>query len=551
MAESTIDLVWRDYVTDGVPSSGKHNPVKADIRDTLNARFGSSPEPIVILATGQSNVVNGGTWTEDLPANLYVWNSSTIGTTGTAFASPSSLVASHIKWSWSFAAQIAREFPARKVYVLNIGSAGRTIYHWLPDSPSPDPDVYADIQTKVAAALAVLGVDHIDILMWWQGESDALDVANDGIALYETNFEAVMARFESETWFRYGTPKVIASVASSAHNGTGTYYLQINGVLQDVVANDPSARVYSYNGDIPTAYWDDASHLLGTGYELAGRLAYNAFRNNYAQPAGLVYERERDTFGFGAEVPYAKVTISRNAEPNVTPGTAVELDWLAHLIGKDTEEAKAQISGYGSNASLTLQRANGTGKTPSGVTNGQLVGALKTRAYGATAFGSGPELRVIATEAWSDSARGARWEVYTISNTTTTLTRRIQVYNGLLMEGATGGDKGVGTINAIGVYDDNTLLTDLVLDMAVTGSFDEQKYAGHPIAGEMQPWWFDPSAYAAFWRENRRLPGMPSWDRPEDRPSTGEMITRLLAQAELQAVMIDKLAKRVEVLEAR
>lgn len=36
MTVRTINEVFRDYVTDGVPSSGAHKPVKADIRDTLN-----------------------------------------------------------------------------------------------------------------------------------------------------------------------------------------------------------------------------------------------------------------------------------------------------------------------------------------------------------------------------------------------------------------------------------------------------------------------------------------------------------------------------------
>lgn len=36
MAITTFDLLFRDYATDGEPLSGAHNPVKVDIRDTLN-----------------------------------------------------------------------------------------------------------------------------------------------------------------------------------------------------------------------------------------------------------------------------------------------------------------------------------------------------------------------------------------------------------------------------------------------------------------------------------------------------------------------------------
>lgn len=39
MTVRTIDEIWRDFNTNGVPASGAHKPIKADIRDTLNAKF--------------------------------------------------------------------------------------------------------------------------------------------------------------------------------------------------------------------------------------------------------------------------------------------------------------------------------------------------------------------------------------------------------------------------------------------------------------------------------------------------------------------------------
>ena len=116
---------------------------------------------------------------------------------------------------------------------------------------------------------------------------------------------------------------------------------------------------------------------------------------------------------------------------------------------------------------------------------------------------------------------------------------------GLILGNPTGGGKGTGTLNAIGVYDDNTLLTDLVLDQFIDGTFDAEKYAAHPIAAEMTADWFDPDAYAALWVANRHLPGMVQFT-PEDRPSTGELITRLTAVVETQAVLIEKLNQRLK-----
>lgn len=121
---------------------------------------------------------------------------------------------------------------------------------------------------------------------------------------------------------------------------------------------------------------------------------------------------------------------------------------------------------------------------------------------------------------------------------------------GLYMTGATGGDKGAGTGNFTACYDDNVLLTDLVLDLAVDGKFDTEVYGAHPVAAELKQWWFDPDIYAHFWREHRHLPGMKQWQDPANRPGMGESITRLTAVVEAQAVLIDQLNRRLKALEA-
>lgn len=129
------------------------------------------------------------------------------------------------------------------------------------------------------------------------------------------------------------------------------------------------------------------------------------------------------------------------------------------------------------------------------------------------------------------------------------LSTRLIVANGIYTPSATGGDMGSGTINAQGVYDDSVLLTDLVLDYAVTGTFDAIKYATHPLRYQVAAWMFNPDQYAEFWKTERRLPGMLTWDDPADKPSTGESITRLTAVVEMQAALIENLNQRLKVLE--
>lgn len=135
-----------------------------------------------------------------------------------------------------------------------------------------------------------------------------------------------------------------------------------------------------------------------------------------------------------------------------------------------------------------------------------------------------------------------------VGATASTLVRFYQA-GGTVFGAATGGAKGAGTINCTGAYDDNVLLTDLVLDYAVTGAFDAVKYVNHPLRDQVASWWFDPDQYAKFWKTERRLPGMLTWDDPADKPSTGESITRLTAVVEMQAALIENMNQRIKELE--
>jgi hypothetical protein len=148
------------------------------------------------------------------------------------------------------------------------------------------------------------------------------------------------------------------------------------------------------------------------------------------------------------------------------------------------------------------------------------------------------------------SGTGLKFETTNGSGTAAGSGARMTIFNdgGVVIGTPTGSTKGAGTLNAVAVYDDNSILSDLVLDQAVTGTFDRKKYANHPIAKIMQDWWFDPDKYAAFWRTNRHLPGIPTFSN-DNRPSTGESITQLTATVETQAVLIEKLNSRIKTLE--
>jgi hypothetical protein len=165
---------------------------------------------------------------------------------------------------------------------------------------------------------------------------------------------------------------------------------------------------------------------------------------------------------------------------------------------------------------------------------------------------------------------------------------------GALFGNPTGGDKGTGTINAVAVYDDNTLLTCYVFDQAIDGGVDTAKWdalvpdrvipaeieeiedpeTGALIAREKAPQRtearahaplrkftarlggeYDPltlDGYAKHWRDKRHLTAMPNETRfdPLAGLSTGEWVQRLVETAEVQAVLIEELNQKIKVLES-
>ena len=178
-----------------------------------------------------------------------------------------------------------------------------------------------------------------------------------------------------------------------------------------------------------------------------------------------------------------------------------------------------------------------------------------------------------------------------------TLHARIEV-DELKAGNPTGGYKGLGTINAVAVYDDNVLLgPDYALESYVDGEIDFEKWDGrakkklrreldyenvlkkdkkdkdgksiklidvdekvknkkHEAANRFEPELnFNIDNYSAFWKTKKHLPSFLSIESilsgEEDKPSVGDFVNRLIEAIEVQAIHIDQLNKRLKVLEAQ
>ncbi|TXH12881.1 MAG: hypothetical protein E6R03_12140 [Hyphomicrobiaceae bacterium] len=252
-------------LSDGVPTP---TPVNGNLlawggADLVNVDPGG---PIVLLVSGQSNALVGGAYDWTVPDNLQVWNWDGDPThVGTAFEAPTGAMAT---LGLGMAAEVAREYPFRDVYLVNIARSGTPIANWLPLG---SPDMYAAVKDNIEAALALVGVATISAFGWWQGEDDATAPTN-----YITNFQTFHTNLRAEDWFPRETPIVVmgTTILSSAEIAAFNDYL--------VALEQTSSNItYVYTAELPAAFWDATPpytylHMTGEGYYTAGLKAARA-----------------------------------------------------------------------------------------------------------------------------------------------------------------------------------------------------------------------------------------------------------------------------------
>lgn len=194
------------------------------------------------------------------------------------------------------------------------------------------------------------------------------------------------------------------------------------------------------------------------------------------------------------------------------------------------------------------RRARGTLASPSAILNNDVLGDLAFHGHDGSNFVSIGMVRCRAEGDWSVGNTPAYLE---FSTGTTAIAARMRIHGdgGVTIGSPTGSSKGAGTLNAVGVYDDNTLLTDYVFDYAVTGAVkaeDGEKAEAFAAKGADL---LDIEKFSAFWKTERHLPSMPSRDEwAEGSKSVGDLIQRLWETVEVQAVHIAELNERLKAL---
>jgi hypothetical protein len=156
---------------------------------------------------------------------------------------------------------------------------------------------------------------------------------------------------------------------------------------------------------------------------------------------------------------------------------------------------------------------------------------------------------------------GSTNELQIRADTATDFNTQMTFKQGVQVGAPTGGYKGTGTINATAVYDDNTLLTDFVLDQAVDGEIDFAFYDSLELGGKAAREWdarnLDIDHYEAQWRERKALPSFRSKaerfdnEGKEIRDSVGTLIQGLQQELETAMVHIAQLNARIKHLEEK
>lgn len=154
-------------------------------------------------------------------------------------------------------------------------SASGSINTAQPVQVEFQPRVLTQIENSVPSALAAAGATKVDVLIWWQGESDA-----DGNNRYVSEFNFIMSYLATKPWWSADTKVLICGINSTANNGL-PYCDPFNATLASLVAGHPERYFCHTAANLPSSRWADTWHLTGQGFSDAGDLLFN---NVYSPP---------------------------------------------------------------------------------------------------------------------------------------------------------------------------------------------------------------------------------------------------------------------------
>jgi hypothetical protein len=103
---------------------------------------------------------------------------------------------------------------------------------------------------------------------------------------------------------------------------------------------------------------------------------------------------------------------------------AIDANGIAIFQGAEATTGHVQFSASGSTTHVVFRRNNGTYASPTAIAANDVIGSLQWQGRGASTFGTVPaaQIRGVAREAFTESARGTALEFYTTATGTATQT---------------------------------------------------------------------------------------------------------------------------------
>lgn len=133
------------------------------------------------------------------------------------------------------------------------------------------PDLYYALDRNMTAAISAAGFDKIDLMLWWQGESNVRSEA-----AYPDEFDELVEKLRGEAWYDYATPVVVCMHSPFSASA----FAAMSNTMQQVVGRDVDTRAIVNPGALPVSFWDPADgyiHMLPEGYMRAGEMCARAY----------------------------------------------------------------------------------------------------------------------------------------------------------------------------------------------------------------------------------------------------------------------------------
>ncbi|WP_421792743.1 TipJ family phage tail tip protein [Hyphobacterium sp.] len=424
--------------------------------------------------------------------------------------------------------------------VLQGYSGGST--NWILDAASIDQ---LRIWQQTGSKMVLTANEDGDATLYHNGLG-RVSTLDDGARISSVNGSFDLGDWSSQyVGLVYPDGKYLA-IAGVTGSDTTNAYFSGRGAAQLVSNNDAGTNSFQVAASAQRHYVGGSLRAEWTTTQLAFSGAYNlSIPSGYVIANALWGARDNDS---GVDIYAGEVRVLVN---NNRLGTFKDADGslTLHASTVSTTGGRLILEGEGSDADVYIQ---------------QDAGSFQINLFNGTAF------QTFLTVAYDGNANFSRGGVLVMN----TAASGVKMHKALLVGAPTGSWKGDGSINAQNVYDDDALLSCYVLEHANTKAIDVAKWDSRVPdrileSGILVPRRHDPmrkfmarlgteydpltlEGYARHWKDKGHLPSMPNEDKfsPEENLSSGQWIQRLLEDAEIKAVLIEELNKRLTAQEA-